>query len=315
MSLAPAEASSLFKMVLNTLDAASLALTVCDVAAEVQVIAPLVDNVASLLVIDGTMHLLHDCHRQIVRAGEMVMIPARKQVSIAASKQPKGMALDSRDHLVKHGSWLVSDATLGRKRVLRVAMVKIAGTKAEWLTSPHQVSLVAGESDARLFGLLCEQFDRTEAGAPALALSLVSACIVQALKTSIGADQDAPITNTETRSPSLARALSALRANPGQQHTTDTLAMAAGMSRSTFIRQLARFTHASPMEYVQRVRLEEAAIMLRSTTEPIKTIAAATGFRSRSHFSRAFRASFGTDPSAYRRDSTRRFEGERDERA
>ncbi len=189
---------------LNTLDAASVALTVCDVAANVGVIAPRADRVGAMLVIDGTMYLHRDGRRQMVRAGEMAMIPARDQVSIATSARATGVPVDSRDRLVKRGNWLVSDATEGDRRVLRVAMVKIAGTKAEWLPRPTVLPLTAGDSGARLFDLLREQFDRNDAGAPALALSLVSACIIQALKTSIH-DEDPRAAEPEARSPSLAR--------------------------------------------------------------------------------------------------------------
>ncbi len=305
MASAGMGAPSLFKTVLNTLDAASLALTVCDVAADVRVSALLPDSVAALLVIDGTMYLDRGGERQVFRAGEMAMIPACERIVISASTRAKGRALDCRDHLVKRGSWLVSDATRGARCTLRVAMVKIDGTRAQWLSGAQRVSLTADEDGARLFALLHQQFDCTDAGAPALALSLVGACIVQALKTSSG-DDPAPAADQPARSPSLERALRLLHVDPGQAHRTDTLARAAGMSRSTFIRQLARFAHTSPMEYIQRVRLEQASIMLRSTEAPVKAVAAAMGFRSRSHFSRMFRANYGIDPSAYRVTSARR---------
>ena len=69
-------------------------------------------------------------------------------------------------------------------------------------------------------------------------------------------------------------------------------------------RRLRGFTTATgtaPQRYLQQVRLEEAAALLGSTALPIKAVAAAVGFLSRSHFSRAFAEAFGIDPSAYRR--------------
>jgi transcriptional regulator GlxA family with amidase domain len=56
------------------------------------------------------------------------------------------------------------------------------------------------------------------------------------------------------------------------------------------------------MEFVQTVRLRIAARMLAGSDMPVKSIAAAVGYASRSHFSRAFAARFGNDPSRYRRD-------------
>jgi AraC family transcriptional regulator, activator of mtrCDE len=40
--------------------------------------------------------------------------------------------------------------------------------------------------------------------------------------------------------------------------------------------------------------------MLRAGDLPVQKVADAAGFASRSHFSRAFRAAFGVDPSTYR---------------
>ncbi|USU04185.1 AraC family transcriptional regulator [Sphingomonadaceae bacterium OTU29LAMAA1] len=297
--MATTDGLSLFRAVLNRLDAASDALTICEVAANLRVIAPVSSAMGALLVIDGSMHLHCGRERQIVRSGETAIIPASKPIWFASCRQSIGAAIDSRGHLVRRGSWLVSDVTCGRKRVLQVAMVKISGTKADWLDEPASVSLTACDSGKQLFELLRTQCDSHDPGTPALAQTLVNACLVQALKTS-NVNEVPQRTHSEVRSPLLVRALDEVRARPAEMHTTDTLAHAAGMSRSTFIRQLARFAHASPMEYIRRVRLEEAAIMLRSDEAAIKTIAAATGFRSRSHFSRTFRLHYGTDPSAFR---------------
>lgn len=61
----------------------------------------------------------------------------------------------------------------------------------------------------------------------------------------------------------------------------------------------------SPMEFVDKTRLHHAAELLRSTNVPIKVIAGSIGFASRSHFSRAFRDAYSTDPSTFRRALTR----------
>jgi transcriptional regulator GlxA family with amidase domain len=48
------------------------------------------------------------------------------------------------------------------------------------------------------------------------------------------------------------------------------------------------------------VRLGAAARLLQASGVPIKSVAAAVGYASRSHFSRAFRSEFGLDPSSFR---------------
>jgi transcriptional regulator GlxA family with amidase domain len=100
--------------------------------------------------------------------------------------------------------------------------------------------------------------------------------------------------------PRIGRVVATIVAHPGHPHSVDTLAAAAGMSRSCFNRQFAVAYEGTPMDFVQGVRLREAARMLTASNLPVKSVAAAVGFTSRSHFSRAFTLKFGLDPSRYR---------------
>lgn len=100
--------------------------------------------------------------------------------------------------------------------------------------------------------------------------------------------------------PRLSHALLAILENPQNAHTLDSLAAAAGMSRSRFVHHFGSAYGRTPMEFVQLARLRAAARMLRASRLPVKTVAATVGYASRSHFSRAFRTEFGSDPTAYR---------------
>ncbi len=73
------------------------------------------------------------------------------------------------------------------------------------------------------------------------------------------------------------------------------------MSRTSFVVRFQAAYGETPLDFVQRVRLRHAATLLRTTALPIKVIAAAVGFASRSHFSRAVHAAYGIEPRGYRR--------------
>jgi AraC-like DNA-binding protein len=73
------------------------------------------------------------------------------------------------------------------------------------------------------------------------------------------------------------------------------------MSRSAFAKRFNEVYDQTPMEFVARARLHRAAALLRGTDLPVKLIASSLGYSSRSHFSRAFRAAYGDDPSGFRR--------------
>jgi len=53
--------------------------------------------------------------------------------------------------------------------------------------------------------------------------------------------------------------------------------------------------------YARRLRLTWAASQLSSTDDPIARIALEAGFFDQSHFTRAFRQSYGMTPLAYRK--------------
>ncbi len=100
--------------------------------------------------------------------------------------------------------------------------------------------------------------------------------------------------------PELCRSLEAMYREPQKNHSLDDLAKLAGMSRSRFTHRFAAAIGQSPMQFLQAVRLHNAIRLLEGTRQPIKAIAQAVGYASRSHFSRAFRKAYGADPTAFR---------------
>ena len=71
------------------------------------------------------------------------------------------------------------------------------------------------------------------------------------------------------------------------------------MSRSTFAAHFSRTFGRGPMDLLRELRLERAAQLLRNWTWPIKALARAVGYESRSYFTRSFRSHFGVPPGAY----------------
>lgn len=98
----------------------------------------------------------------------------------------------------------------------------------------------------------------------------------------------------------LGRAMRRVLDAPHDPHTLASLAREAAMSRSAFAARFRAVLRKTPMDYVREVRLREAARLLRRSDLSIDVVAQRAGFASRSHFSRAFRASFGQPPSAWR---------------
>jgi signal transduction histidine kinase/DNA-binding response OmpR family regulator len=80
----------------------------------------------------------------------------------------------------------------------------------------------------------------------------------------------------------------------------DDMAKALAMSRSTLYRQADDALGASPMELLWEFRLKHAAHWLEETDATVSEVAYACGFKTVPHFTRRFKARFGTTPAAYR---------------
>jgi CheY-like chemotaxis protein len=71
-----------------------------------------------------------------------------------------------------------------------------------------------------------------------------------------------------------------------------------GMSSSQLDRKLKALSDHSPMQLLRRFRLQKARKMLETNPRPsIKDVCFNTGFKSPSHFSRAFSEEYGVPPS------------------
>jgi len=79
------------------------------------------------------------------------------------------------------------------------------------------------------------------------------------------------------------------------------LATLAGLSPRQLERVFTRTMGESPRAHARRLRLERAAVRLRTSRSTILTIAVEAGFQSHAAFTRVFRQRFGHTPVAYRR--------------
>jgi len=99
--------------------------------------------------------------------------------------------------------------------------------------------------------------------------------------------------------------LSALPANVADQWTLDSMAKTCGLGTTRFTHYCRQLTNCTPVEYLNRVRLEKAAGLLRNNREMnITEIAFACGFSTSQYFATVFRRQFKRTPAAYRRNSS-----------
>lgn len=107
----------------------------------------------------------------------------------------------------------------------------------------------------------------------------------------------APMT---ARHPAIARVIAAMQGNIATPLDQDELAEVFGRSARHLERVFKSVLQETPKSYYLGLRLEEARNLLSDTTLSILEVAIATGFNSRSSFSKAYRSRFGNSPSRYR---------------
>ncbi len=99
----------------------------------------------------------------------------------------------------------------------------------------------------------------------------------------------------------LARVVNEIVSKPGERHALSDLACMAGTTTVGLVKKFRSLFGHTPFEFVLRVRVDAAKIMLVSTKSPVKCIAGSVGFASRSHFSREFSRITGQDPTSFRK--------------
>jgi AraC-like DNA-binding protein len=75
------------------------------------------------------------------------------------------------------------------------------------------------------------------------------------------------------------------------------LARRAAMSESAFFTKFRQATGATPLQYLKRLRLAKARVLLAMGTASVTEIAHSVGYASSAQFSRDFRIAFGATPS------------------
>ena len=122
----------------------------------------------------------------------------------------------------------------------------------------------------------------------------------QLIYTAIRTDQDSQRLSIPTRigvrHPRLAQVIRAMEDAIEEPVSPATLAERVGMSTRQLERLFRRYLDRSPKRYYMELRLGRARNLLMQTDMSIINVALACGFTSPSHFSKCYRAHYGTTP-------------------
>ena len=240
----------------------------------------------------------------------VLVVPPGRAQALSVSEEVEGVVNAERSCRLLSGGLLTFDAAPIRVD-LRTVCGTITATYAggfglfDNLSGPLVEPVGGTPLLAGAIELMLEEIRSPGLGGRALIEGLMKQVLLLVLRSHLNRHGDDSPLFAAFGDPRLVRAVAAIIERPAAQHTLQSLASEAGMSRSVFVARFSRTFGQSPIEFVQKLRLRHAAHLLRVTDLPVKVVADAVGYFSRSHFSRAFKASFGLDPTAYRKQRAR----------
>lgn len=101
-------------------------------------------------------------------------------------------------------------------------------------------------------------------------------------------------------SPLTLKTMEIIASNLFEKITPQTIAENLGVHPSHLQKVFSRDLKTSIQAYIQTLRLQQGALLLRQTDLPIQDIAASLQFSSQSHFGRAFKAKYEMTPAKWR---------------
>jgi AraC-like DNA-binding protein len=289
---------------LNTLDVGLNALAVCEIGADWRLYVEPLETVICHFVLQGAGFLEFADQRIAIAAGAILIIPPGLRKSISGPGQILH-EVSAADICSSYADGLLAFRARSAEPAIVLGCATITATCGgnlglfDCLAEPLLAAVDGNDLFAAGFTALLNELAEPSIGATVVAECLMKQSLVFVLREQMSSG-GRPELFDHFGDARIVRAAAAMIRSPESQHRTETLAELAGMSRSSFMTHFMQQYDKTPGEFLKGVRMHSAARLLLTSELPIKCLAAAVGYESRSHFSRAFKKAFGSDPSAYR---------------
>ena len=96
------------------------------------------------------------------------------------------------------------------------------------------------------------------------------------------------------------RVIERMQGDPSRTFSLREMAESVNLSPPYFCYLFKTITGVPPAKYLKSLRMQQAAVLLRTTFLSVKEVVSRVGFTDESHFVRDFKRMFGVTPSEYR---------------
>lgn len=238
----------------------------------------------------------------VLEAGDFVLLPATPAFTMSGFEPAPPVLIDSEQAAGQEGE-LRYGRREGPADVRQFGgYFAFASPDAALLVSllPRMIHIRGVPRLTELVRMVGEEAAQEKAGRSLILARLVEILLIEALR-SVPKDSAQPGLLRGLADARIAVALRHMHGDTERSWTVEGLALAAGMSRSTFFERFARIVGLRPMEYLQTWRMAVAKDLLSSGTVPLDEVAQRVGYGSASTFSTAFSRHVGMPPGRYMR--------------
>ncbi|MEV0280013.1 AraC family transcriptional regulator [Streptomyces sp. NPDC050610] len=243
-----------------------------------------------------------------VRAGDAVLLSPGTAHGIAGGPSSTTMSACDRqatDQALTDGSALHLGSAPAETEVLVLRYAQDPEVSTPVLTSLARPMHVTSRENAQLrktVELLTAELAQPQIGTTAAVNSIVDLLLIQFVRVWLARHPEERSGSWlgAMRDPVVRDALECVHARPEHPWTTESLAAATAVSRTTLSRRFRSALGQTPGAYVTQWRMDLASVRLRDTDEPVESISGAVGYASPHAFSRAFRRARGMPPGEYR---------------
>ena len=164
------------------------------------------------------------------------------------------------------------------------------------LNTPHSTTQA-------IVSLLQYEISQNEHSTTAAINALSTVLLVHILRTHLSQNEhQAPLTGVLNgwRDRRLRSVVQAVTQEPERDWRVETLAELAKLSRAQLMRLFRSQMQTSPHAFVNNMRLQKAAMLLRNSQNTVLAVALESGYQSETHFGKVFKKHYGCTPKQYR---------------